>query len=90
MMMEARQEWVDFEASFEASVIETWTAMVEAWEADPKEPNPYASTRTSENLQQVRQKLATIAQEDVEQLRVRGDMHDTEMLSMGLQLEEQQ
>ncbi|KAJ6483367.1 hypothetical protein C8R45DRAFT_1099633 [Mycena sanguinolenta] len=90
MMMEARPAWVDVEASFDASVIEPWTAMAEAWEADPEKPNPYASTRECENLKQVRLKLAAIAKEDVKQLRVRGDMHDTEMLAMGLQLEEQQ
>ncbi|KAJ7453514.1 hypothetical protein FB451DRAFT_1565625 [Mycena latifolia] len=89
-MLETRAAWVDMEASFPEAVIQAWTEMVVAWEADSRLPNPFASTTKHENLQQVRRKLAVIASEDIAQLRVRGDMHDTEMLSMGLQLEEAQ
>jgi hypothetical protein len=90
LMLETRAAWVDMEASYPATVIEAWTSMAVAWEADSGKPNPFASTLKYESLQQVRRKLATIASEDISQLRVRGDMHDTEMLSMGLQLEEAQ
>lgn len=78
------------EASYPEAVIAQWTAMVVAWESDLNNANPCASTQKFENPQQVRRKLAMTASLDIGQLRVRGDMHDTEMLSMGLQLEEVQ
>ncbi|KAJ7044257.1 hypothetical protein C8F04DRAFT_1250200 [Mycena alexandri] len=90
LMLEARAAWIDMEDSFPVSVIETWTAMAVAWETDSRKPNPFKTTVRHENLREVRRKLAVIASEDVEHLHVRGDMHETEMLSMGLQLEEQQ
>ncbi|KAJ7303441.1 hypothetical protein DFH08DRAFT_977124 [Mycena albidolilacea] len=89
-MLETRAAWVDVEASFEPSVIEAWTAMAIAWEADGKHPNPYASTVQHEGIAEVRRRLAAIAAADVGHEGVRGDMHETEMLSMGLQLEQQQ
>ncbi|KAJ7810115.1 hypothetical protein B0H13DRAFT_2248680 [Mycena leptocephala] len=90
LMLETRAAWLDMEASFSPAVIETWTAMAVAWEKDAREPNPFASKINHVDLKAVRRKLAVIASEDVEHLRVRGDMHDTEMLSMGLKLEEEQ
>ncbi|KAJ7788496.1 hypothetical protein B0H14DRAFT_3576895 [Mycena olivaceomarginata] len=88
MMLEMRAAWVDVEASFKPSVIEAWTAMAIAWEADGKHPNPFTSTVQHEGIAEVRRRLAAIAAADHE--GVRGDMHETEMLSMGLQLEQQQ
>ncbi|KAJ7818572.1 hypothetical protein B0H14DRAFT_3473649 [Mycena olivaceomarginata] len=76
MMLEMRAAWVDLEASFADTVIETWTAMAMAWEADPSQPNHFVTTPSG--------------REDLKELRIRGDMHETEMLSMGLQLEDQQ
>ncbi|KAJ7720075.1 hypothetical protein B0H14DRAFT_2642815 [Mycena olivaceomarginata] len=90
LMLDTRAAWVDLEASFPLDVISTWTVMVVAWEADPKRPNPFWSTVQYKSLHEVKQHLADIAAEDVELIHVRGDMHETEMLSMGLQLEEQQ
>ena len=90
LMLDTRAAWVDVEASFPPSVVESWTAMALAWEADSAKPNPFASSVKHEDLREVRRKLAVVASEDEEHLRVRGDMHETEMLSMGLQLEEQQ
>ncbi|KAJ6545302.1 hypothetical protein B0H19DRAFT_1238233 [Mycena capillaripes] len=72
---------------FPPEVIETWTAMAVTWEKDSTKPNPFQSKVKHESLQEVRRKLAVVASEDIEHERVRGDMHDTEMLSMGLQLE---
>ncbi|KAJ7871110.1 hypothetical protein B0H13DRAFT_1895895 [Mycena leptocephala] len=90
LMLETRAAWVDMEASFSPAVIEAWTAMAVAWEKDATAPNPFASKVNHVDLKAVRRKLAAIASEDVEHLRVCGDMHDTEMLSMGLKLEEEQ
>jgi hypothetical protein len=90
LMLDTRAAWVDVEASFPPAVISAWTAMAVAWEADASNPNPFQSTVQYESLREVKRRLADVAAEDVEQLHVRGDMHETEMLSMGLQLEEQQ
>ncbi|KAJ7898876.1 hypothetical protein B0H14DRAFT_3852958 [Mycena olivaceomarginata] len=90
MMLETRAAWVGLEASFPPAVIEAWTTMAVAWEADSSKANPFESTAKHEDLHEVRRKLAVIASQDVEHLRVRGDMHETEMLSIGLQLEAQQ
>ncbi|KAJ7676102.1 hypothetical protein B0H14DRAFT_3537005 [Mycena olivaceomarginata] len=89
-MVELRQAWVDVEALFTPSVLETWTAMARTWEKDAEQPNPFASTVQYDDLSQVWLRLAEVAAKDVDQARVRGDMHETEMLSMGLQLEESQ
>jgi hypothetical protein len=89
LMLETRAAWVNMEASFSLAVIE-WTAIAVAWEKDAKAPNPFASEVNHVDLKAVQHKLAVIASEDVEHLHVRGDMHDTEMLSMGLKLEEEQ
>ncbi|KAJ7310883.1 hypothetical protein DFH08DRAFT_974040 [Mycena albidolilacea] len=90
LVLESQEAWVDIEASFSASVIETWMAMVCAWEADAEKPNLFASTVHYDDLTQVRLRMAKIAVDDVDHLWVRGDMHETEMLSVGLQLEESQ
>jgi hypothetical protein len=90
MMLETLAAWVDVEASFEQSVTEAWTAMAVAWEADSKNPNPFASTAQHEGIEEVRLRLAGIAAADIGHEGVRGNMHETEMLSMGLQLEQQQ
>ncbi|KAF7372487.1 hypothetical protein MVEN_00110400 [Mycena venus] len=89
-MLETRQAWVDMEASFPSMVILTWMEMAIAWEADYTKPNPFQSTVEHEGLREVRRRLAEIAAEDFKQLNVQGDMHETKMLSMGLQLEESQ
>ena len=89
-MVDARAAWVDVEASFPPSVIEKWTAMAVAWEDDNANRNPFASTVKRDDLREVRLRIAEIAQADVSHERVRGDMHETEMLSMALQLEQQQ
>ncbi|KAJ6466504.1 hypothetical protein DFH09DRAFT_1485378 [Mycena vulgaris] len=90
LMLETRAAQVDMEASYPPSVIQAWTEMAVAWEADESKPNPFWSEVKRESLKEVRLKLAAIAAADLEHERVRGDMHETEMLSMGLQLEEQQ
>ncbi|KAJ7301593.1 hypothetical protein DFH08DRAFT_978614 [Mycena albidolilacea] len=90
LMVEPWEAWVNVEASFSVSVIEMWMAMVHAWEVDAEKPNLFASTVHYDDLTQVWLQMAKIAADDVDHLRVRGDMHETEMLSMGLQLEESQ
>jgi hypothetical protein len=90
LMLDTCVAWVDVEASFSPAVISAWTVMAVAWEADASNPNPFQSTVQYKSLHEVKRRLADVAAENVEQLNVQGDMHKTEMLSMGLQLEEQQ
>ncbi|KAJ7678748.1 hypothetical protein B0H14DRAFT_2655745 [Mycena olivaceomarginata] len=67
-----------------------WTEMARTWEADAEKPNLFASTVHYNDLTQVRLRMAKIAADDFDHLQVWGDMHETEMLSMELQLEESQ
>ncbi|KAJ6506403.1 hypothetical protein C8R47DRAFT_1241797 [Mycena vitilis] len=86
-MLETQVALVDVEASYPPSVIETWTAMAVLWEGDDEKPNPFFTEVKTDSLIDVKLRLAEIAAKDVGNVRVRGDMHETEMLSMGLQLE---
>ncbi|KAJ6484707.1 hypothetical protein C8R45DRAFT_1147586 [Mycena sanguinolenta] len=90
LMVDSRAAWVDVEASFSTLVVKAWTAMAVAWEENHANPNPFASTVKRDDLRDVRLKLAGIAQAEKDHDRIRGDMHETEMLSMALQLEQQQ
>ncbi|KAJ7802706.1 hypothetical protein B0H14DRAFT_2614089 [Mycena olivaceomarginata] len=72
MMLETRAAWVDLEASFPEAVVEVWTAMAVAWEADSSKPSPFESTVKHEDLREVRRKLAVIASQDVDHLRLTG------------------
>ncbi|KAF7346849.1 hypothetical protein MSAN_01824100 [Mycena sanguinolenta] len=78
-----------------AEVVGTWTKMAETWEEDIDNPNPFETLRKDQHVAHVRAELAAEAaarevagQEDDD--AVRGDMHITELIAMGLQLEEQQ
>ncbi|KAJ6449962.1 hypothetical protein C8R45DRAFT_1114370 [Mycena sanguinolenta] len=78
-----------------AEVVAEWTKMAETWEEDVDEPNPFETLRKDQHVAYVRAELAAEAaarqvagQEDDD--AVRGDMHITELIAMGLQLEEQQ
>jgi hypothetical protein len=90
LMLETSVAQSDVEASFPLSAVATWTEMAVAWEDDVQKPNLFGTTVMHDGLKEVKKKLTVIASEDVEHERVRGEMHDTEMLAMGLQLEEQQ
>jgi hypothetical protein len=81
--------------SLGAEVVKSWTDMAEKWEADISAPNPFETMRKDQHLAKVRAELAaeaaareTAGKEDVG--AVKGDMHITELIAMGLQLEDQQ
>ncbi|KAJ7500537.1 hypothetical protein B0H11DRAFT_2225527 [Mycena galericulata] len=75
--------------------VEVWTKMAELWEKDAHQPNPFETVEKDDHLAKVRRKLAQEAaaraaggeEEDGE---VFEGMHVTEMVSVGLQLEENQ
>ncbi|KAJ7772710.1 hypothetical protein DFH07DRAFT_953170 [Mycena maculata] len=95
MMIETREALKEFERSLDEETLVEWRTMAEAWEADIEKPNPFESFKKDEHLAQVRTELATEAAArelaGIEVIgAVREDMHVTELLAMGLQLEEQQ
>ncbi|KAK7007802.1 hypothetical protein R3P38DRAFT_3324954 [Favolaschia claudopus] len=94
-MVRTREALTDMNASVGAEVVEEWTDMAVKWEADVEAPNPFETIRKDEHLAKVRAELAkeaaereTAGREDMG--AIRGDMHVTELIAMGLQLEQQQ
>ncbi|KAJ6566718.1 hypothetical protein B0H19DRAFT_1025332 [Mycena capillaripes] len=96
-MVKTRLALSDLEESLGSGPVEKWTAMAEAWEEDPDAPtgNPFETLRKDEHLAKVHGELAAEAaareaagREDAG--AVKGEMHITELLAMGLQLEDQQ
>ncbi|KAJ7106182.1 hypothetical protein C8R44DRAFT_886074 [Mycena epipterygia] len=79
----------------ELEAVEIWTAMAKLWEKDPEKPNPFEMLQKDDHLAKVRRDLAEeaaarAAEGTEEEGEVVEDMHITEVISMGLQLEEQQ
>ncbi|KAF7341809.1 CxC2 domain-containing protein [Mycena sanguinolenta] len=93
-MMEKQEELVETEASLPPEIVEKWTIAMELWEDDPKKnPNPFDVKEKHASLQAVRGRIAAETKHAVEGDRaddVRGDLHASEMLAMGMQLESQQ
>jgi hypothetical protein len=94
-MTKTRAAFADMNKSTGVKVVEEWTDMALLWDADVSNPNPFETIRKDQHLAKVRTALAAEAaareaagKEDVG--AVKGDMHITELISMGLQLEEQQ
>ncbi|KAK7022232.1 CxC2 domain-containing protein [Favolaschia claudopus] len=92
-MVEKNEELVEMEASLPPEIVTEWTAAMEAWEADDKKPNPFNVKEKHASLDAVRGRIA----KETEGARagdaaddVRGDLHASEMIEMGLRLESQQ
>ncbi|KAK7026145.1 hypothetical protein R3P38DRAFT_2529348 [Favolaschia claudopus] len=94
-MVRTREAWADMDESVGSAVVETWTAMAVEWEADVDAPNPFATIHKDKHIAKVREELAAEAAQREQagmedQGAIRGDMHITELIAMGLQLEHQQ
>ncbi|KAJ7242248.1 hypothetical protein C8J57DRAFT_1557922 [Mycena rebaudengoi] len=102
-MAETKLALEDMEAALATEVVFTWTEMTEAWEESfktpweevTKPPNPFESSAKDTHLAKVRYDLAkeAAAREEAgteDDDEVHGDMHVTECIAMGVQLEEQQ
>ncbi|KAJ7818926.1 hypothetical protein B0H13DRAFT_2132258 [Mycena leptocephala] len=94
-MVRTRLALSDQEELLEVETVEEWTAMAELWEKDVDAKNPFETHRKDTHLAKVRAELATeAAKREVEGREdagdVKDDMHITELIAMGLQLEEQQ
>ncbi|KAJ7119198.1 hypothetical protein C8R43DRAFT_901144, partial [Mycena crocata] len=93
-MVETKRALDDMDESVGTKSVQDWTAMAVEWEKDPKAANPFATRRKDEHIAQVRRKLAAeaAAREAAGKENtgaVRSDMHITELVAMGLQVEEQ-
>ncbi|KAJ7763733.1 hypothetical protein B0H16DRAFT_1311081, partial [Mycena metata] len=94
-MVRTRLALSDLEESLGSDAVTKWTKMALDWENDDSRPNPFETQRKDEHLAKVRSELAAeaaaraAAGEEVAG-DVKGDMHITELVAMGLQLEEQQ
>ncbi|KAJ7149782.1 hypothetical protein C8R43DRAFT_887865 [Mycena crocata] len=76
-------------------VLEGWRDEVEAWEEDAKATNPFASRAKHKTVVDVRREMAEEVQKEMdddvlEGITITEDTHPTEMLAMGIQLEELQ
>jgi hypothetical protein len=92
-MGETQEEFVESEALLPAESVKVWTTAMELWEADLMKPNPFNVQDKHVSLQAVRGRIAMEAKDAVEGNTVddvRGDLHVSEMIAMGMQLEEQQ
>ncbi|KAJ7243627.1 hypothetical protein B0H12DRAFT_1022985, partial [Mycena haematopus] len=94
-MVRTRQALDDLNVSLGERVVANWTDMAELWEKEITKPNPFETIRKDQHIAHVRAELAAEAaareaagQEDEDSIR--GDMHITELIAMGLQLEDQQ
>ncbi|KAJ6479858.1 hypothetical protein C8R45DRAFT_906215 [Mycena sanguinolenta] len=94
-MVKTRQALQDMNESVGPLALAKWVEMAELWEADIAKPNPFETIRKDQHVAKVRAELAVEAAErqqlgKEDEGAVRGDMHISELIAMGLQLEEQQ
>ncbi|KAJ7175532.1 hypothetical protein C8R46DRAFT_1214004 [Mycena filopes] len=94
-MAKTKQALADLEGSLDEAVVATWEAMAVEWKKDVTKPNPFTTLRKDRHVAQVRAELAeeAAAREAARKEpagSVKGDMHITELIAMGLQLEDQQ
>ncbi|KAJ7670787.1 hypothetical protein DFH06DRAFT_1320708 [Mycena polygramma] len=94
-MVKTKEALDDMEGSLGENVVREWTAMAKLWEADDTQPNPFETMLKDMHVAKVRAELAEeAATREAAGLQdagtVRGDMHLTELIGMGLQLESQQ
>ncbi|KAJ6488184.1 hypothetical protein C8R47DRAFT_978857 [Mycena vitilis] len=92
-MVEKQAELVESEASLPAEAVKAWTAEMELWEADTKNPNPFNPGEKHASLQAIKGRIAEESKSAVEGDEaddVRGEMHASEMIAQGMQLEHTQ
>ncbi|KAH8113739.1 hypothetical protein DFH11DRAFT_1509928, partial [Phellopilus nigrolimitatus] len=89
MAAKQRKNFEELSATFEPGVVATWSAMVEAWQADHNAPDPYAEPDSHVSLADLRCELAkeeeiAVAEGDP----VVDDLTTSTFLVKGLELEE--
>lgn len=98
-MIMSSMEWEELEESLRnmgvGDALEEWRDEVEAWEEDATKPNPFESRVKTQTVLGVRQDMAKEVEREMDEdeldgLTITDEMHATEMIGMGLQLEELQ
>ncbi|KAJ6534315.1 hypothetical protein B0H19DRAFT_1383490 [Mycena capillaripes] len=94
-MVTTREALADMEELLGSKTVKEWREMARLWEADDREPDPFETIRKDQHVAKVRAELAAEAAEreaagTEDAGSVKGDMHITELIGMGLQLEDQQ
>ncbi|KAJ7073553.1 hypothetical protein B0H15DRAFT_792741, partial [Mycena belliarum] len=92
-MVDKQRDLVESEASLPSETLEPWKKATEMWELDPTNPNPFNVAEKHDSLQAIRGRIAEETKNAVEgdlADDVRGDLHASEMIAMGMQLEQQQ
>ncbi|KAJ6585954.1 hypothetical protein B0H19DRAFT_1250699 [Mycena capillaripes] len=92
-MIDKQEELVEMEASLPADIVKEWTKVMEEWEADSSKPNPFKLGEKHASLQAIRGRIAEETKDAVEgdaSGDVKGDLHVSDVIAMGMQLEEQQ
>ncbi|KAF7373659.1 hypothetical protein MSAN_00576700 [Mycena sanguinolenta] len=94
-MVKTRRALQDMNESVSPDALKKWVAMAELWDVKSEAQNPFETIRKDQHVAHVRAELAAEAAERERQGReddgaVKGEMHITELIGMGLQLEEQQ
>ncbi|KAJ7178238.1 hypothetical protein C8R46DRAFT_1346442 [Mycena filopes] len=84
-MVSTRQDTLDQERTLPRATLAKWRTGCEAWEADAAAANPFQRTRDQVTIASVRYELAQEGK-----AIVRGQTDSSDMLAMGVQLEEQQ
>ncbi|KAJ6533177.1 hypothetical protein B0H19DRAFT_1383787 [Mycena capillaripes] len=94
-MVTTRQALADLNEFLGPEPVNEWTDMAVLWEDDDSKPNPFETIRKDQHVAKVRAELAAEAAEketagNEDATSVKGEMHITELIAMGLQLEDQQ
>ncbi|KAF7367039.1 CxC2 domain-containing protein [Mycena sanguinolenta] len=94
-MVKTRRALQDMNESVSPEALKKWVAMAELWDVKSEAQNPFETIRKDQHVAHVRAELVAEAAERERQGQeddgaVKGEMHITELISMGLQLEEQQ
>jgi hypothetical protein len=85
----------DLQEGLNETAMKEWVEMAENWEKDERMQNPFETLVKDDHLKRVRSEMAKEAADREamgadEEWEVQADMHITEFIAMGLQLEEQQ
>ncbi|KAJ7780820.1 hypothetical protein DFH07DRAFT_950044 [Mycena maculata] len=94
-MVDAVRAREELEQSLTPESVATWLDMAVKWEVDSINLNPFETLEKDDHLAKVRADLAKAAAEraakgEEDEVDVQEEMHVTEFVAMGLQLEEQQ
>ncbi|KAH9478096.1 hypothetical protein JR316_0010334 [Psilocybe cubensis] len=88
------ESFIEFDAVLPKDTTSEWTQMCQAWEKDPKQPNPFALAKNANITESdVRLRLACKESEAVKRgdsLALHVDVSPSVLISQGLQLEELQ